>query len=169
MIELPVRHHPRRFGKTKYGLTRTIKVILDLFTVKFLISFANKPIYLFGGAGIILIVISAITLLFLAIRRRDHGHPGARLAVSTDEHHVHDLGLSIHLDGLDRRVAGTYLSRVPTKTHLHCAAHRQPDSAASPRKIIVFMKELLRQGSRKSTLIRVIGSILALALLRVCA
>jgi hypothetical protein len=75
MIELPVRHHPRRFGKTKYGLTRTIKVILDLFTVKFLISFANKPIYLFGGTGIILIAISAITLLFLAIRRVITGIP----------------------------------------------------------------------------------------------
>jgi glycosyltransferase involved in cell wall biosynthesis len=47
MIEVPVRHHERKFGRTKYGLTRTFKVILDLFTVKFLISYANKPIYLF--------------------------------------------------------------------------------------------------------------------------
>jgi hypothetical protein len=69
MIEIPVSHHPRRFGKTKYGLTRTMKVILDLFTVKFLISYANKPIYLFGGAGIILITISLAALLFLLIRR----------------------------------------------------------------------------------------------------
>ncbi len=69
MIELPVRHHPRRYGQTKYGLTRTMKVILDLFTVKFLISYANKPIYLFGGTGIVLILISLATLLFLLIRR----------------------------------------------------------------------------------------------------
>jgi glycosyltransferase involved in cell wall biosynthesis len=69
MIELPVRHHPRRYGKTKYGLTRTMKVILDLFTVKFLISYANKPIYLFGGTGIILIAISLATLIFLLVRR----------------------------------------------------------------------------------------------------
>jgi hypothetical protein len=48
---------------------RTVKVVLDLFTVKFLISYANKPIYLFGGVGITLIVLSGLTLLFLMIRR----------------------------------------------------------------------------------------------------
>jgi glycosyltransferase involved in cell wall biosynthesis len=69
MIEIPVHHHARKYGKTKYGLTRTLKVILDLFTVKFLISYANKPIYLFGGTGIILIAISLATLLFLLVRR----------------------------------------------------------------------------------------------------
>jgi len=69
IIELPVHHHARRYGKAKYGLTRTLKVVLDLFTVKYLISYANKPIYLFGGTGIFLIGLSAITLLFLLVRR----------------------------------------------------------------------------------------------------
>jgi glycosyltransferase involved in cell wall biosynthesis len=69
MIELPVNHHPRRFGKAKYGLERTFKVILDLVTVKFLNSYANKPIYLFGGAGIMLILISLAVLLYLFVRR----------------------------------------------------------------------------------------------------
>lgn len=69
MIEVPVQHHPRRFGKTKYGLTRTLKVVLDLFTVKFLISYANKPIYLFGGTGLLLMSGSALTLLYLIVRR----------------------------------------------------------------------------------------------------
>lgn len=69
IIELPVRHHPRRFGKAKYGLERTAKVILDLFTVKFLSSFANKPIYLFGGTGIGLMTLAGIGLLYLFIRR----------------------------------------------------------------------------------------------------
>ena len=69
MVEMQVQHHPRRFGKTKYGLTRTLKVVLDLFTVKFLISYANKPIYLFGGAGLVLMVGSGLTLAYLIIRR----------------------------------------------------------------------------------------------------
>jgi glycosyltransferase involved in cell wall biosynthesis len=69
IIEVPVKHHPRRFGKTKYGLSRTLKVLLDLFTVKFLISFAHKPIYLFGGAGMALIVPGLALLSFLVIRR----------------------------------------------------------------------------------------------------
>lgn len=69
ITEVPVRHHPRRHGKPKYGLERTIKVMLDLFTVKFLMSYANKPIYLFGGAGLLLIVPSLLTLAFLLVRR----------------------------------------------------------------------------------------------------
>jgi glycosyltransferase involved in cell wall biosynthesis len=69
IIEVPVNHHPRKFGKTKYGLERTIKVILDLFTVKFLSSYANKPIYLFGGAGIVLFTGSVLALLIIIIRK----------------------------------------------------------------------------------------------------
>lgn len=69
IIEVSVNHHQRRFGKAKYGLERTTKVLLDLFTVKFLTSYANKPIYLFGGTGTILIIISILLLLYLFIRR----------------------------------------------------------------------------------------------------
>lgn len=69
IIEIPVRHHSRKYGRTKYGLNRTIKVILDLFTVKFLISYSNKPIYLFGGTGMLLILASLLTMLFLVVRR----------------------------------------------------------------------------------------------------
>ena len=73
IIEVPVQHHARKFGKTKYGLNRTLKVILDLFTVKFLISYSSKPIYLFGGFGIVMMVISTLTLLLLLIRRQVFG------------------------------------------------------------------------------------------------
>jgi glycosyltransferase involved in cell wall biosynthesis len=69
ILEVPVRHHPRRFGEAKYGLERTVKVILDLFTVKFLLSYSAKPIYLFGGTGVGLIGVSTLLLLFLFIRR----------------------------------------------------------------------------------------------------
>ena len=75
MIEVKVRHHARKYGKTKYGLNRTIKVILDLFTVKFLLSYANKPIYLFGGTGVFLMLTSSLALIFLAIRRLVFGIP----------------------------------------------------------------------------------------------
>lgn len=69
ICEVEVNHHPRRFGKPKYGLERTAKVILDLFTVKFLSSYANKPIYMFGGSGLTLSTVGFLILLFLAIRR----------------------------------------------------------------------------------------------------
>ena len=54
ITEIPVTHHPRRFGRSKYGITRTFKVVLDLMTVRFLSSHGTKPIYLFGGSGAIL-------------------------------------------------------------------------------------------------------------------
>jgi glycosyltransferase involved in cell wall biosynthesis len=69
ITEIPVSHHPRKFGKTKYGLERTAKVILDLFTVKFLSAFLAKPIYLFGGTGGFLMILSTVIMLFLLIRR----------------------------------------------------------------------------------------------------
>jgi len=69
IIEVEVRHHARKYGTSKYGLERTLKVVLDLIAVQFLTRFANKPIYLFGGGGIVLLIASILTLLFLAVRR----------------------------------------------------------------------------------------------------
>lgn len=53
VTELPVIHHPRLHGVSKYGLERVIKVVLDLIVVKFLFRYASKPIYLFGGFGLL--------------------------------------------------------------------------------------------------------------------
>jgi glycosyltransferase involved in cell wall biosynthesis len=69
ITELPVRHHPRKFGVAKYGLERTVKVILDLFTVKFLLDYSHKPMRLFGGTGIGLIAASFLLLIYLFIRK----------------------------------------------------------------------------------------------------
>ena len=69
IVEMPVKHHPRVLGKSKYGFERIAKVVLDLITVKFLSSYADKPIYLFGGAGLVLSGLSFLVLLFLGIRR----------------------------------------------------------------------------------------------------
>lgn len=70
ITEIPVNHNPRRFGKSKYGIVRTFKVILDLFTVKFMGSYATKPIYIFGGAGAMLFglsVLSGIAVILMKI------------------------------------------------------------------------------------------------------
>jgi dolichol-phosphate mannosyltransferase len=53
VVELPVCHHPRRFGKSKYGLNRTMKVLLDLLVVQFFAQYLVKPIYVFGGFGLL--------------------------------------------------------------------------------------------------------------------
>ncbi len=54
ICEVPVTHHARKFGRSKYGLKRTFKVLLDLLTVKFLSDYSTKPIYFFGGVGVTL-------------------------------------------------------------------------------------------------------------------
>lgn len=53
IAEVETVHYPRHFGKSKYGISRTIKVVLDLITVKFLQSFSTKPIQFFGPVGIL--------------------------------------------------------------------------------------------------------------------
>jgi glycosyltransferase involved in cell wall biosynthesis len=54
--EIPVHHFPREFGSSKYGVNRVFKVILDLMVVKFLLSYSQKPIYIFGGMGFLMIL-----------------------------------------------------------------------------------------------------------------
>jgi glycosyltransferase involved in cell wall biosynthesis len=75
IIEVPVKHHPRRYGESKYGLERTGKVILDLFTVKFLNSYAQKPIYVFGSVGILFIFSSLLLISYLILDKIFLGNP----------------------------------------------------------------------------------------------
>jgi glycosyltransferase involved in cell wall biosynthesis len=65
IVEIPVRHHPRRFGKSKYGLDRTIKVLLDLTVVKFLDRYFVKPIYIFGGFGLFSLALSVASTVYM--------------------------------------------------------------------------------------------------------
>lgn len=53
IAEIKVRHHPRTRGKSKYGISRTIRVILDLITIKFLMSYSTRPIQIFGLMGLL--------------------------------------------------------------------------------------------------------------------
>ena len=63
ICQIEVNHRTRRYGKTKYGLNRTIKVILDLLLVAFLSEFSTKPIRFFGGMGIFSIILGLLTFL----------------------------------------------------------------------------------------------------------
>src|SRR5262245_45847017 len=65
VTQLPVDHHPRTHGKSNYGFERTIKVILDLIVVKFLSRYSTKPIYVFGGFGLLAFVLSFLTFCWM--------------------------------------------------------------------------------------------------------
>jgi hypothetical protein len=65
IAEVVVNHHPRRAGRSKYGLERVAKVLLDLLVVKFLDSAAQKPMYVFGGCGIFSLALSILAFLWM--------------------------------------------------------------------------------------------------------
>ncbi len=64
VTEIPVEHHARTMGKSKYGLSRTIKVVFDLMTIKFMASYQTKPIYVFGSFGMLAFAISILAGLY---------------------------------------------------------------------------------------------------------
>jgi glycosyltransferase involved in cell wall biosynthesis len=63
VAELPVMHHARTMGTSKYGLSRTVKVVFDLITIKFMASYQTKPLYLFGWAGLLTFAVSLFSAL----------------------------------------------------------------------------------------------------------
>ncbi|WOX56646.1 glycosyltransferase family 2 protein [uncultured Methanoculleus sp.] len=67
IAEVTVRHHPREFGKSKYGAKRVIKGFLDLITVKFLTSYASRPLHVFGVPGILSLFVGFFIGLYLVI------------------------------------------------------------------------------------------------------
>ena len=69
VTELPVNHRPRLHGESNYGLERVIKVLLDVVVVKFLDRYFNKPIYIFGGFGLLSLAISFATLILVIYLR----------------------------------------------------------------------------------------------------
>jgi dolichol-phosphate mannosyltransferase len=69
VTEVEVKHHPRQFGESKYGLTRIIKVLLDLFVIVFLDRYFVKPIYLFGSIGLAMLGLSLLVFLWMIALR----------------------------------------------------------------------------------------------------
>jgi len=69
VAEVPVTHHSRKYGRSKYGISRTIKVILDIITVKFLLSYSQSPIQVFGLLGLFSGMIGFIITIYLVIMR----------------------------------------------------------------------------------------------------
>src|SRR5438876_4721426 len=67
VTEIPVEHHARTMGESKYGLSRTMKVIFDLMTIKFMASYQTKPIYIFGSFGMVAIALSVIAGLWATV------------------------------------------------------------------------------------------------------
>jgi vacuolar-type H+-ATPase subunit I/STV1 len=65
ILQVDVKHHPRQYGKSKYGLGRTFKVISDLITVVFFRKYIQKPMHLFGTLGFIMLILGLLINLYL--------------------------------------------------------------------------------------------------------
>ncbi|HEY4037611.1 MAG TPA: glycosyltransferase family 2 protein [Burkholderiaceae bacterium] len=75
LLEVPVRHHPRTRGSSKYGIDRVFRVLLDLLWVKFMMRFLHRPLHAFGGVGSALMAVGLALLLYLAFDKLALGHP----------------------------------------------------------------------------------------------
>lgn len=67
IAEVPVTHYPRQHGQSKYGLSRTFRVLLDLLTVRFLLSYSTRPIHIFGGLGLLGFAIGTALGFYLTV------------------------------------------------------------------------------------------------------
>ena len=100
VAEIPVTHHARAAGESKYGLSRTIKVFFDLITIKFLSSYLTKPLYLFGSAGLVCLVISLFSFAFALYYRIVEGVHLNRMPLATLSMIMFAMGIQFIFMGL---------------------------------------------------------------------
>jgi glycosyltransferase involved in cell wall biosynthesis len=74
VAEVPVNHRPRQHGRSKYGLGRTVRVLLDLLTVKFLLDYATRPIQIFGLIGLLSFGAGMGLGMYLSVQKLFFGH-----------------------------------------------------------------------------------------------
>jgi len=141
VTEVEVTHHPRRAGRSKYGLGRTLKVLLDLITVKFLGDYSTKPLYFFGGLGSVLCLAGVIAAVVTLVQKYTLGawvHRNPLLLVAIFLFIVGVLLIAMGL--LGELLVRTYHEATGTPTYLLCrprgpaprrAADRTPDRAAT--------------------------------------
>jgi len=100
VAEIPVTHHARAAGRSNYGLSRTIKVFFDLITIKFLSSYLTKPLYLFGSAGLVCLVISLLSFAFALYYRIVEGVHLNRMPLATLSMIMFAMGIQFIFMGL---------------------------------------------------------------------
>lgn len=116
VAEIPVTHHPRRHGKSKYSAGRVFKVVLDLLTVKFLADFASKPLHVFGGVGLVLCVggtAAAVVTLWQKIHGGVWVHRNPLLLVAV---FLFILGANLFLMGLLAELVTRFAHRSDGRT-----------------------------------------------------
>jgi glycosyltransferase involved in cell wall biosynthesis len=143
VTEIPVTHHPRRFGRSKYGFSRTPRVLLDLLTVKFLGSYGTKPLYLFGFIGFVFWLLAFVLGVIVIVERLlppyvyAHRNPLLLLAVL-----LATLGLQFIMMGLlAELIIRTYHESQGKPTYL---VRQVVEGAASPELVERLPRQRVR-------------------------
>ncbi len=130
MAEEPVAHHPRRHGESKYGLSRTFRVLIDLLAVHFFLRFGSRPGHFFGGIGLAVASIGFMILGYLGVLKLLGESVGTRPLLA--------LGFFCLMGGLQFLTTGVvaelliriyYDDRQPRPYRLRAAATPAPDAA----------------------------------------
>src|SRR5262245_21399557 len=74
IAQIPVRHHPRKAGKSKYGMGRIVRVTLDLLTIKFMSGYLTRPMHFMGGIGLLFFFLAFVSLVTTVLMKRFGGH-----------------------------------------------------------------------------------------------
>ncbi|MCX7760742.1 MAG: glycosyltransferase family 2 protein [Hydrogenothermaceae bacterium] len=116
VIEIPVKHHPRIYGKSKYGISRTFKVILDLVLVKFLLDYRTKPLRVFGGIGFLLSFLGFLIMLYLSCEKLCFG-------VSIGDRPLLTFGMLLFITGIQLISTGI-IAELITRTYYESQGKR---------------------------------------------
>jgi hypothetical protein len=125
VTEVPVNHRARQFGRSKYGISRTIRVMLDLITVWFLGTYSTRPIHVFGTLGLASMGVGALFGLYLTFIKlflgAEHWQPAAAAASHSARCHRRAVGD----DGVTGRDDHAHLLREPGQADLRGARDRE--------------------------------------------
>jgi glycosyltransferase involved in cell wall biosynthesis len=130
IAEVPVNHRARRFGASKYGISRTLRVILDLITVKFLLGYSKRPIHLFGTLGIVSGGLGGLLLAYLTYQRMFEGVPMGNRPLLALGVMLVIIGLQFLVFGLIGEVlARTYYESQDKRIYVVRKVHRGAEDA----------------------------------------
>jgi len=135
VTELVVNHRARRAGRSKYGFSRTFKVVLDLMVVKFLASFATKPIYVFGGFGLVSFACALGAFLWALYYKLAGLKDFVQTPAALGDGDVHPGRRAQPADGLLAELGDPHLLRVAGQAPLSgCRGANRPEKAL-PRAV----------------------------------
>lgn len=147
LIEVPVRHHPRTRGQSKYGIDRTFRVLLDLLWIKFLLRFLHRPLHAFGGAGLVIFLPGIAILAWLLGEKIMGADIGGRPLLL--------LGMMLTLIGV-QLIAMGMLGELLIRIYHEPQGRVQYRLRSLPRPLVQTQKENLtpREGNEPSSIPR---------------